>query len=90
MKQLKFWRRLWHIWVIGTVVWAVIVLWQSDPQCLMQIVNPPADNSSWCDRDFEHYTWVLITIFSLPALIGVLVLALRWGIAGFSGLRNLT
>jgi hypothetical protein len=90
MKQLKFWRRLWHIWVIGTVVWAVIVLWQSDPQCLMQIVNPPADNSSLCDRDFEDYTWVLITIFSLPALIGVLVLALRWGIAGFSGLRNLT
>jgi hypothetical protein len=90
MKQLKFWRRLWHIWVIGTVAWAVIVLWQSDPQCLMQIVNPPADNSSWCDRDFENYTSLLITIFSWPALIGVLVLALRWATAGFSGLRNLT
>jgi len=90
MKQLKFWRRLWHIWVIGTVIWAVIVLWQSDPQCLMQIMNPPADNSSWCDRDFEDYTSLLITIFSWPALIGVPVLALRWAIGGFSGLRNLT
>jgi hypothetical protein len=90
MKQPKFWRHLWHIWVIGTVVWAVIVLWQSDPQCLMQIVNPPADNGPWRDRDFEDYASLLITIFSLPALIGVLVLALRWGIAGFSGLRNLT
>jgi len=90
MKQLKFGRRLWHIWVIGTVVWAVIVLWQSDPQCLMQIVNPPADNSPWCGLAFEDYTSLLITIFSLPALIGVLLLALRWGIAGFSGLRNLT
>jgi len=90
MKQLKFGRRLWHIWGTGTVVWAVIVLWQSDPQCLMQIVNPPADNSPSCDLAFEDYTSLLITIFSLPALIGVLLLALRWGIAGFSGLRNLT
>jgi hypothetical protein len=53
-------------------------------------VNPPADNGPWRDRDFEDYASLLITIFSLPALIGVLVLALRWGIAGFSGLRNLT
>jgi hypothetical protein len=90
MKQLKFWRRLWHIWVIGTIVWAVIVLWQSDPQCLMQIVNPSADNSPSCDHDFEYYTSLLIEIFSWPALIAVLILALRWAIAGFSGLRNLT
>jgi hypothetical protein len=90
MKQQKFWRRLWHVWVIGTVVWALMSLWQSDPQCLMQLVNPSADNSPWCDLDIDHYLQVLISMFGWPALIAALILASRWAIAGFSETRNLT
>jgi hypothetical protein len=90
MKQLKFWRRLWQVWVIGTVAWAVMTFWQSDPQCLMQLVNPSADNSPSCDLDIDHYFQVLVSMFGWPALVAILILASRWAIAGFSGLRNLT
>jgi hypothetical protein len=90
MKRLKFWRRVWYVWVIGTVAWALMILWQSDPQCLMQLVNQSVDNGPSCDLDIDHYLQVLILTFGWPALIAALILASRWAIAGFSGLRNLT
>jgi hypothetical protein len=87
MKQLNWWRGLWRVWVIGMVAWAVWTFWESDPQCLIDLVRkmPTWAMEPWCqDRDLEYYAWLLVSMFRLPVLIAILLLASRWAIAGFS------
>jgi hypothetical protein len=79
MTQLTLWRGLWRVWIIGAVAWAIWTFWESDPQCLVYLVAP------WCqDRDFQYYLGLLISMFGWPVLIGILLFASRWAIAGFS------
>ena len=77
MKRLNWW----HVWIIGTVAWAVWTFWKSDPRCL--IIN----GDRWCyyGSDFEYYVWLLVQMFGWPVLIGLLLLALRWTISWFEG-----
>jgi len=93
MKRLNFWRGLWRVWVIGTVAWAAWTFWDSDPQCLIYLVKPSVQETGsvtlpmppWCYyRDFKYYLELLSSMFGWPVLIGILLLALRWAIAGFS------
>ena len=79
MERLNFWRGLWRVWIIGAVAWAIWTFWESDPQCLVYLVAP------WCqDRDFKYYLELLFLMFGWPVLIGILLFASRWAIAGFS------
>ena len=48
MKQLNWWRGLWRVWVIGTVFWAVTTFWQSDPRCLINLIDPSTYKRPWC------------------------------------------
>jgi len=85
MKQLNWWRGLWRIWIIGTVAWALWIFWESDPQCLIYLVNSSVETPPWCHyRDFEYYAWLVVSMFGWPALIAMLLIASRWAIAGFS------
>jgi hypothetical protein len=49
MKQLNWWQGLWRVWVIGTVAWAAVTFWKSNPRCLI------IDGDRWCyyRSDFE-------------------------------------
>jgi hypothetical protein len=86
MKQLNWWRGLWRVWIIGTVAWAAVTFWKSNPRCL--IIN----GDRWCyyPSDFEYYAWSLVQMFGWPVLIAILLLALRWAIAGYQRPKNLT
>jgi AbiV family abortive infection protein len=88
-KQLNRWRGLWRVWLIGTVAWAVWTFWESDQGCLIHLVSRPAEMPPWCDyRDFDYYAWLLVSMFGVPALIAIFLLASRWAIAGFSEPRK--
>jgi hypothetical protein len=85
MAQLNWWRGLWRVWVIGTIAWVVWTFWESDPRCLIYLVNPNYEMPPWCDyNNFDYYVWLLRSMFGWPALIAILLLASRWAIAGFS------
>ena len=88
-KQLNWWRGLWRVWLIGTVAWAVWTFWESDQGCLIHLVSRSAEMPPWCDyRDFDYYAWLLVSMFGVPALIAIFLLASRWAIAGFSEPRK--
>lgn len=93
MTQLTLWRGLWRVWIIGTVAWAIWTFWKSDPQCLVYLIKPPVQETGsvtlpmppWCYyRDFKYYLELLFSMFGWPVLIGILLFASRWAIAGFS------
>lgn len=85
MKQLNWWRGLWRVWIIGTVAWAVWTFWESDPRCLIYLVNPHAYARPWCEyQDVEYFSWLFGSMFGWPALIAILLLASRWAVAGLS------
>ena len=68
MKQLNWWRGLWRVWVIGTVFWAVTTFWQSDPRCLINLIDPSTYKRPWCVyRDLECYFELLVSMFVLAS-----------------------
>src|SRR5262249_25144160 len=83
MKELTLWRGIWRIWVIGTVGWAVWTFWKSDPRCIITLVDPSVGGPGCQDRGSEWYLELLVSMFGWSALITILILAVRWVIAGF-------
>jgi hypothetical protein len=64
-----FWRGVTRLWIAGSFVWAAVLLWQSDPKCVLLAIGFKIETGPWCDyRDASYYADLAFKMIGWPVL----------------------